>query len=142
MVVVGLGPVGAVAAHLLAREGLSVLAVEPSLEPYDKPRAIGIDHEALRVIQKVGITDELSLFMGPYRASEYRSATGEVLRRIVPQPEPHPLSWPPYNTFIQPELERLLRSGLGHWPNSTRRWDGAARASIRTTPRRSSSCRT
>ena len=117
VVVVGLGPVGAVAAHLLAREGLSVLAVEPSLEPYDKPRAIGIDHEALRVLQKVGITDELSLFMGPYRASEYRSATGEVLRRIVPQPEPHPLSWPPYNTFIQPELERLLRSGLAHWPN-------------------------
>ena len=117
VVVVGLGPVGSVAAHLLAREGLRVLAIDPSREPYDKPRALGIDHESLRVLQKLGIADDLSLHLGPYRASEYRSATGQVLRRIVPQPEPHPLSWPPYNTFIQPELERLLRTGFARWPN-------------------------
>lgn len=117
VVVVGLGPVGAVAANLLAREDLKVLAIEPSLEPYDKPRAIGMDHEALRVIQKLGIADELGPFIGPYRASEYRSGTGQLLLRILPQPEPHPLSRPPYNTFIQPEIERLLRSAFGRWPN-------------------------
>jgi 3-(3-hydroxy-phenyl)propionate hydroxylase len=117
VVVVGLGPVGAAAAQLVAREGLTVLAVDPLRQPYDKPRAIGIDHEALRLLQKLGITDELSLYMGPYRTSEYRSAAGQVLRRIVPQPEPHPLSWPPYSTFIQPELERLLRKNFDRWPN-------------------------
>ncbi|GEO17197.1 bifunctional 3-(3-hydroxy-phenyl)propionate/3-hydroxycinnamic acid hydroxylase [Microvirga aerophila] len=116
VVVVGLGPVGAAAAQLLAREGLTVLAVDPSRQPYDKPRAIGIDHEALRLLQKLSITDELSLYMGPYKTSEYRSAAGQVLRRIVPQPEPHPLSWPPYSTFIQPELERLLRGSFDRWP--------------------------
>jgi 3-(3-hydroxy-phenyl)propionate hydroxylase len=69
-VAVGLGPVGAVAAQLLAREGLRILAVEPSREPYDKPRAIGIDHEALRVLQKLGIAEEFSAGLGPYRASD------------------------------------------------------------------------
>ncbi|WP_313805560.1 bifunctional 3-(3-hydroxy-phenyl)propionate/3-hydroxycinnamic acid hydroxylase [Sphingobium sp.] len=115
VIVVGLGPVGAAAAQLLAREGLAVLAVEPALLPYDKPRAIGMDHEALRLLQKLGITDALGPHMGPYRPSEYRSGRGELLRRIIPQPEPYPLSWPPYCTFVQPELERLLRDGFSKW---------------------------
>jgi 3-(3-hydroxy-phenyl)propionate hydroxylase len=114
-IVLGLGPVGGAAAQLLAREGLNVLAVDKSLLPFDKPRAIGIDHETLRLLQKLGITDDLSLYMGPYRPSEYRSAAGQVLRRIIPQPEPFPLSWPPYSTFIQPELERLMRDSFIQW---------------------------
>lgn len=117
--VVGLGPVGAVAAQLLAREGLSVFAADPALSPYDKPRAIGLDHEALRVLQSIGIADDFASSLGAYRPSEYRSASGEVLRRIIPAPEPHPLGWPPYNTFMQPELENLLRDGFSRWPNLT-----------------------
>src|SRR5262249_31753513 len=29
-----------------------------------------------------------------------------------PQPPPHPLGWPPSATFMQPELERVLREGV------------------------------
>src|SRR3546814_21180123 len=47
--------------------------------------------------------------------SEYHSASGEVLRRILPQAEPFPLSWPTYNTFLQPELERLLRESFDRY---------------------------
>ncbi|WP_313805868.1 bifunctional 3-(3-hydroxy-phenyl)propionate/3-hydroxycinnamic acid hydroxylase [Sphingobium sp.] len=112
VIVVGAGPVGAIAALLLGREGLNVLAVEAEVVPYDKPRAIGIDHESMRALQKLGVMDDLAPYLGAYRASEYRSASGDVLRRIIPQPEPHPLSWPPYSTFIQPELERLLRAAM------------------------------
>lgn len=117
VIVAGLGPVGAIAAHLLASEGLSVLAVEPAIEPYDKPRAIGIDHESLRVLQQIGIASLLEPHMGAYGPSEYRSAKGELLQRIVPQPEPFPLAWPPYNTFVQPELEKILRTKFAERPN-------------------------
>jgi 3-(3-hydroxy-phenyl)propionate hydroxylase len=117
VVVVGLGPVGAAAAQLLAREGLRVLAAEQSLEPYDRPRAIGIDHESLRTLQKICNADDLSRVLGPYRTSEYRTKAGEVLRRIIPEPEPHQLAWPPYNTFVQPELENLLRASFSQWRN-------------------------
>ena len=114
--VVGLGPVGAAAAQLLAREGLAVLAIEPNRAPYDKPRAIGIDHESLRLLQAIGLADEVAPILGAYAPSEYRSASGALLRRIVPQPEPHPFSWPPYATFVQPQLEAILRAGLDRWP--------------------------
>jgi 3-(3-hydroxy-phenyl)propionate hydroxylase len=116
VIVVGLGPVGASAAQLLAREGLKVLAVEQQHEPYDRPRAIGIDHESLRTLQKICSSDRLNGVLGPYATSEYRTARGEVLRRIIPQPEPYQLAWPPYNTFVQPALEKLLREGFGQWP--------------------------
>ena len=114
--IVGLGPVGALAANLLASWGLSVFAIEPARAPYDKPRAKGLDHESLRLLQQVGVAEALEPFLGVYRASEYRAADGQVLRRILPQPPPHPLSWPPYVTFLQPALERLLRTGFGRWP--------------------------
>lgn len=116
VIIAGLGPVGAIAAHLLASEGLSVLAVDPAVQPYDKPRAIGIDHESLRILQQIGIADLLEPHMGAYGPSEYRSAKGELLQRIVPQPEPFPLAWPPYNTFVQPELEKILRAKFADRP--------------------------
>src|SRR3546814_8372086 len=80
VVVVGLGPVGAVMAQLLAQAGLFVVAVDMSPTIYDKPRAVGIDHESLRILQQLGITDALAPFLGGYRPSEYHSASGEVLR--------------------------------------------------------------
>ena len=114
--VVGLGPVGSVAALLLAEKGLSVLAVDEATGPYDKPRAIGLDQEALRILQETGVADDLAPSLGAYRPSEYRSASGELLRRIIPAPQPYPLAWPPYSTFVQPELERLLRTRLAERP--------------------------
>jgi 3-(3-hydroxy-phenyl)propionate hydroxylase len=114
--VVGLGPVGLTAACLLADYGLTVAAVERLDRVYDAPRAIGLDHESVRVFQGFGLGEALSEAIGPYRTAEYRSADGSLLRRIVPQPEPHPLGWPPYMTMIQPALEATLRSALGTRP--------------------------
>ncbi len=112
--VVGLGPVGLAAANLLASQGLTVMAFDMALQAFDKPRALGLDHEGLRLLQACGVADEIAPQLGEYCASEYRSASGAVLRRIVPHPEPYPLSWPPYVTFLQPELERLLHAS---WPS-------------------------
>jgi 3-(3-hydroxy-phenyl)propionate hydroxylase len=115
--VVGLGPVGTVTAQLLARAGLRVVGIEQDLVPFDRPRAIGIDHESLRILQRICDADALGRILGPHRLTEYKSKHGEVLRRLVPQPEPFPLGWPPSNTFVQPELEQLLRNGFANWKN-------------------------
>ena len=56
-------------------------------------------------------------FIETYRPSEYRAADGSILRRLLPAPEPFPLSWPSYVTFIQPELERLLRERAREFSN-------------------------
>lgn len=128
VMVVGLGPVGAVASLLLAREGLKVIAIEKAQAAHETPRAIGIDHESLRTLQKVCDPASIAGLLGPYRASEYRSKAGEVLRRVVPQPPPHPLAWPPSATFIQPDLEHLLRSNLEAAPNIRLLWGHEAMA--------------
>lgn len=114
--VVGLGPVGLTAACLLADEGLTVAVIDRLTEVYDAPRAIGLDHESVRVFQSFGLGDALSEAIGPYRAAEYRAADGSLLRRIVPQPPPHPLAWPPYMTMVQPALEATLRTALRERP--------------------------
>ena len=109
VIVVGMGPVGGAMALALAHEGLRVAVVEQFPDPFDKPRAIGIDHDSLRLLQSFGVMDQLGPSLGEYRPSEYLSARGELLRRILPQPKPYPQAWPPYSTFVQPELEKVLR---------------------------------
>jgi 3-(3-hydroxy-phenyl)propionate hydroxylase len=115
-VVVGVGPVGALAANLIGREGLATLAVDQAPAPYNLPRAMGIDHESLRLFQSIGVTEAMAPHMGAYRATEYRAASGAVLRRIVQPQEPHPLSWPPYATFLQPQLEAAARAAMAECP--------------------------
>src|SRR3546814_16224872 len=106
VVVVGLGPVGAVMAQLLAQAGLFVVAVDMSPTIYDKPRAVGIAHASLRILQQLGITDALAPFLGGYRPSEYHSASGEVFRPLLPQADPIPPSSPPYNPLLPPRTHK------------------------------------
>jgi 3-(3-hydroxy-phenyl)propionate hydroxylase len=110
--VIGLGPVGATAALLLDRLGLRVAAIDRSAEIFDKPRAVGLDQEALRLFQGLGLAEALAPMTGPYRPTEFRAADGGLLRRLLPQRPPNPLGWPANVMFIQPELDALLRARL------------------------------
>lgn len=114
--VIGMGPVGTTLASLLGGFGLRVLAIDAAPDIYDMPRAIGMDQEVMRLFQQIGVADELAPFVSPYRPSEYRSAEGEVIRRFTSQTPPYPLGWEPYLTFLQPDLERVLRRHAGADP--------------------------
>lgn len=52
--VVGLGPVGLVAAALLALDGLEVVAIERTDRARTSPRVTAIDNEGLRLLQTIG----------------------------------------------------------------------------------------
>ncbi len=118
-IVVGLGPVGATLANLLAAEGLSVLALDRDARMFDKPRAIAIDQESLRILQAIGVAERMESRLGAYKPTEYQNAAGLPLRRILPAPPPWPLAWPSYASFVQPELDACLRDRLAEWPNVT-----------------------
>jgi 3-(3-hydroxy-phenyl)propionate hydroxylase len=107
--IVGLGPIGVTLAMLLALDGHDVIGLDAAADVFDRPRAIGLDHEAMRIFQNLGVAERMAPFIETYRPSEYRAADGSILRRLLPAPEPFPLSWPSYVPIIQPELERLLR---------------------------------
>jgi 3-(3-hydroxy-phenyl)propionate hydroxylase len=114
VLVVGYGPVGATLAALLARQGLSVAVVEQAAGVYDKPRAITLDHEVMRVFQACGVAHEIEEFTAPHPGTHYLGVDGQVIRIYDPQPPPHPLGWMPSGTFVQPEVEAVLRAGVAH----------------------------
>ncbi len=114
ILIVGFGPVGATMANLLARRGLHVGVVEAEREIYDKPRALTFDHEVMRVFQACGLAKRIAQFTTPHRGTHFLGIDGRVIKKFVPMPAPYPLSWPPTSTFVQPEIERLLREGVAN----------------------------
>ena len=115
--VIGLGPVGATLAGLLARYGFSVAVYEKSRAIYAQPRAVGFDHDAMRIFQRIGIADRLAPHIAPFRDGEYFGVGGRLIQRVRHVPPPYPLTWSPNYTCDQPGLESVLREALADYPN-------------------------
>jgi 3-(3-hydroxy-phenyl)propionate hydroxylase len=110
--IIGYGPVGATVAGLLARHGLRIAVVEQAAGVYDKPRAITLDHEVMRIFQACGIAHEVAPFTAPHPGTHYLGVDREIIRIYDPQPPPHPLGFVPSATFAQPVVEAVLRAGV------------------------------
>lgn len=109
VLIVGLGPVGAVIANLLGRYGVRTLAIDKNKELFPAPRAIALDDEALRILQQAGIGERdfeqiaiPSVRLRSPLLGEF--ATVNTLGSIDGHPK--------LVTFYQPELERVLRTRL------------------------------
>lgn len=109
VLVVGLGPSGAVAAAMLGRRGISTLVIDRLQGIYDKPRAISIDHEILRHFDNMGIADAVLPYIEPFTTSEHFGAQGQIIRSIGMVPPPYPLGYTPSMVFTQPSIEAVLR---------------------------------
>jgi 3-(3-hydroxy-phenyl)propionate hydroxylase len=109
VVVVGFGPAGAVATSLLGSHGIRTLTIDRLRTVYDKPRAIAIDHEILRLFDNLGVADRVLPYVAPFPASQHFGAEGQLIRRIDMVPEPYPLGYTPSMVFTQPPVEEALR---------------------------------
>lgn len=109
VVVVGFGPSGAVAASLLGNHRIRSLVIDKQRTVYDKPRAIAIDHEIMRLLDNLGVADRVLPHVAPFHASEHFGAEGQLIRRIDTVPEPYPLGYVPTMVFTQPPVEAALR---------------------------------
>lgn len=119
LIIVGLGPVGAVAANLAGEAGLRTLVLEKSLTVFDKPRAMGFDQEIMRILGNLGLADKIAPYVMPYRPSEYRTTDSSLIRRIEAAEPPFQLGWAPNYVFMQPQIESALRENLGRFPSVT-----------------------
>jgi 3-(3-hydroxy-phenyl)propionate hydroxylase len=139
VVIIGYGPVGAVLANLLGAAGRSVLVLDQAGDIYDKPRAINIDHEVMRVLQRIGLADAVAAMSIVYQGTDFLGLDGEPIKVFEPSPPPYLLHWAPNLLFIQPEFERVLRGGVRRFANVETRlehrvlsvWDGPDAAGLR-----------
>ena len=117
IIIVGCGPIGALAANLLGKAGLSVLVLEKQTAPHPLPRAVHLDHEMMRLFQSAGVIDRVLPDMRETDGHLHIGADHGVIRYMGTVDTPRPFGWANDYFFYQPELEAHLRSGFGELPN-------------------------
>ncbi|VVE90486.1 bifunctional 3-(3-hydroxy-phenyl)propionate/3-hydroxycinnamic acid hydroxylase [Pandoraea bronchicola] len=112
VIVVGYGPVGQALSLRLAQLGHQVIVIERWGDLYGLPRAVGLDHEALRILQSTGVMHDFSEHMVLSHVYEWRNGQGDVLTAFPGLDQPSASAWPNRCSFHQPALERLLDERL------------------------------
>ena len=115
VVIVGAGPVGLTLANYLGIYGVSTLVIEQLPELIDYPRAIGLDDEALRTLQTVGVADLIAPHTTPLHWMRFLTAKGRCWATIEPRSDE--FGWSRRNAFIQPQADRILYESLGRFPH-------------------------
>jgi 3-(3-hydroxy-phenyl)propionate hydroxylase len=114
VIIIGCGPVGVVAAHLLGQQDISTLVLERDSEPYNLPRAVHLDHEIMRVFQSAGLADALLPQLTMPAGAMHFGADRGVIRQFQKIVTTDKLGWGSDYFFYQPDLEGALRSALRH----------------------------
>ena len=117
--IVGYGPTGAVAAGLLGQHGIRTWVGDRVHTVYDKPRAIALDHEIMRVFQELQIAEALQPHMEPFTNSEFFGVDGQLIKCMSTIAPPYPLGYAPSIVFSQPPMEALLRERVAALPSVT-----------------------
>ena len=113
--IAGAGPVGLTSANYLGQMGVSVVLIEKLESLIDYPRAIGIDDEALRAMQAVGLVDNVLPHTTPWHAMRFLTPKGRCFADI--QPMTDEFGWSRRNAFIQPQVDAVLYDGLSRFPH-------------------------
>jgi 3-(3-hydroxy-phenyl)propionate hydroxylase len=111
LIIVGCGPVGAVAANLAARAGLSTTVIERATDVFDLPRAIHFDAHVMRILQQAGVAEEVLASTRVWRRSTFYGVDGEPIR-VHDWSADRTFGWDPHYLFYQPTLEAILRRRL------------------------------
>jgi 3-(3-hydroxy-phenyl)propionate hydroxylase len=113
--IIGCGPVGATLANLLGQSGLTTLVLERESSVYHLPRAVALDGEGMRLVQTMGLADELLPRLNVSRNIRHVSADGKLLL-LIARSGTGPEGWSNAYRFYQPEFETILRRGVARYP--------------------------
>jgi 3-(3-hydroxy-phenyl)propionate hydroxylase len=116
--ILGCGPVGATLANQLGAAGLDVVVIERDAQVFPLPRAIHFDGETMRVFQSLGLRAEVESISRPgTKGMHFVNAEDRVLMVRAGTAAEGPQGGANNHYFHQPELEQVLRDGLGRYPN-------------------------
>ena len=121
VVIVGAGPVGLTIANILGLQGVRTMIVEERATLIDYPRGVGLDDEALRTFQSIGLVERVLPHTVPNQILRFFDAQRRVLAEMAP-PDAR-FGWPKRNGFVQPLVDAELLSGLDRFENVQVRWD-------------------
>ncbi|MFI5837516.1 bifunctional 3-(3-hydroxy-phenyl)propionate/3-hydroxycinnamic acid hydroxylase [Micromonospora sp. NPDC051300] len=107
VLIVGYGPVGQVAAILLAQRGFTVRVLEKWTTPYSMPRAVSYDGEASRILAACGVADRLGDVTELSGEYTWKNGFGRTLLHVRAAPD-GPSGWPDSTSFYQPGVEERL----------------------------------
>ncbi len=109
--IIGYGPVGAVLANLLGMCGLRVVVLEREPAAYHLPRAVALDGEGMRLVQTMGLAEQLLPLLSVSRNIRHVSTDGKLLL-LISRGGIGPEGWNHAYRFYQPEFEAVLRDGV------------------------------
>ncbi|MEO0015435.1 MAG: hypothetical protein RLZZ535_3824 [Cyanobacteriota bacterium] len=112
MVIVGYGPVGAIAANYLGMYGIKTAVFEQETDVYHLPRAIGFNHEIMRIFQQLGLHHQIDSVATPVDGVEFLNQSHQVLFEIELSKTCLTHGFAPNYVFYQPDLETKLREGV------------------------------
>lgn len=115
VVIAGAGPTGLTLANHLGTLGVRTLVIERLPDLIDYPRGVGVDDEALRSFQAVGLVNAVRRHTVPDQIMRFVDRRGRVLAAIAPTAQP--FGWPRRSGFIQPLVDRELAQGLTRFPH-------------------------
>lgn len=116
VLIVGYGPVGAAFAALLGRDGIRTLVIDKSPDVLMAPRAIALDHEALRILQMTGMPDDAFEKIAIPFVRMHSPVAGEFARiNTMGNIDGHSK----LVTFYQPDLEKALRKRVSECASVT-----------------------
>ena len=120
VVIVGAGPVGLTLANILGLQGVRTLVVDERDSLIDYPRGVGLDDEALRTFQGIGLVDQVLPHTVPNQILRFFDAKRRLLAEMAP-PDAR-FGWPKRNGFVQPMVDAELLVGLDRFDNVEVRW--------------------
>lgn len=120
VVIVGAGPVGLTLANILGLQGVRTMIVEERATLIDYPRGVGLDDEALRTFQAIGLVDKVLPHTVPNQILRFFDGNRRLLAEMAP-PDAR-FGWPKRNGFVQPMVDAELHAGLARFPHVEVRW--------------------
>ncbi|WP_167099641.1 bifunctional 3-(3-hydroxy-phenyl)propionate/3-hydroxycinnamic acid hydroxylase [Mycobacterium sp. DL592] len=118
--IVGAGPVGLTLANSLGLQGVRTLIVDERDALIDYPRGVGLDDEALRTFQGIGLVDAVLPHTVPNQILRFFDGKRRLLAEMAP-PDAR-FGWPKRNGFVQPLVDAELLKGLNRFDNVEVAW--------------------
>lgn len=119
VVIVGYGPVGVITANYLGMYGIKTAVFERETNAYHLPRAIGFNHEIMRIFQQLGLHQQIESVATPVEGVEFLDRAHQLLFEIELSKTCLTHGFSPNYVFYQPDLETKLREGVERFDSVT-----------------------